>query len=401
MTRCQTRGVIGVGRMDFQFSPEEERFRQETRAWLVEHVPAWASDDSDEGGDFERRRAWHREMYDAGLVGAAWPVEYGGRGRTVVENAILQEEMVLAGAPGPVNGLGIGLCGPGILHHGSDAQRERYLRPMLTADEIWCQGYSEPGAGSDLANIQTRAELRGDRYVVNGQKTWTSQAQLADWCFALVRTDPTAKKHEGIGFLLIDMRTPGIEVRPIVQITGASEFNEVFFSDVEVPAENLVGAPTQGWQIANTVLGYERGANTLSQYAGYRRRLGSLASARREHRGPQAPELRDRLARLAIEVEILRLNSLRQLTALSRGAAPGPEASIQKLYWSELDQRFWKFGVDVQGVFGQLVAGSPHVRDRGRWQFGELNSRRFTIARGTSEIQRNIISERGLGLPRR
>ena len=393
--------MIGAGRMDFQFSPEEEQFRQETQAWLSEHVPAWASDDPGEDGDFERHRAWHREMYDAGLVGAAWPVEYGGRGRTVVENAILQEEMVLAGAPGPVNGLGIGLCGPGILHHGSDAQRERYLRPMLTADEIWCQGYSEPGAGSDLANIQTRAELRGDCYVVNGQKIWTSQAHLADWCFALVRTDPAAKKHEGIGFLLIDMRTPGIEVRPIVQITGAREFSEVFFSDVEVPASNLVGAPTQGWQIANTVLGYERGANTLSQYAGYRRRLASLVRARREHRGPQALALRDRLAQLAIEVEILRLNSLRQLTALSRGATPGPEASIQKLYWSELDQRFWKFGVDLQGTFGQLVAGSPHVRDHGRWQFGELNSRRFTIARGTSEIQRNIISERALGLPRR
>ncbi|MBW2413839.1 MAG: acyl-CoA dehydrogenase, partial [Deltaproteobacteria bacterium] len=204
-----------------------------------------------------------------------------------------------------------------------------------------------------------------------------------------------------IGFLLIDMRTPGIDVRPIVQITGVSEFNEVFFTDVEVPASNLVGAPTQGWRIANTVLGYERGANTLSQYAGYRRKLGDLFEAVRAHAGPGTAKLRDRLAQLAIEIEVLRLSSLRQLTALSRGDAPGPESSIQKLYWSELDQRFWQLGVDLQGAFGQLVATSPHARDRGRWQFGELNSKRFSIARGTSEIQRNIISERVLGLPRR
>ena len=383
--------------MDLQFSPQEERLRAETRAWLTEHLPPWAESEA----PFEQRRAWHREMYDAGLVGATWPVEYGGRDRTPVENAILQEEMVGAGVPGPVNGLGIGLCGPAILHHGSPAQRERYLRRMLTADEIWCQGYSEPGAGSDLAAIKTVGEIRGDRIVVNGQKIWTSQAQLADWCFALVRTDPDAAKHEGIGFLLIDMRTPGIEVRPIVQITGESEFNEVFFNDVEVPVENLVGAPGQGWRIANTVLGYERGANTLSQYAGYRKLFEDLVVAARAHRGVQAPELRDRLAQLAIDVEVLRLNSLRQLSQLASGDTPGPEASIQKLYWSELDQRFWKFGVDMQGAFGQLVAGSPRTRDRGRWQFGELNSKRFTIARGTSEIQRNIISERVLGLPRR
>jgi alkylation response protein AidB-like acyl-CoA dehydrogenase len=384
--------------MDFQFTPEEEKFRQETRAWLAEHVPAWAAEDSDEEADFERRRAWHREMYEAGFVGASWPVEYGGRGRTPIENAILQEEMVLAGAPGPVNGLGIGLCGPAILHHGTEAQRERYLQKILTADEIWCQGYSEPGAGSDLANIQTRAERRGDTYVVNGQKIWTSQAHLASWCFALVRTDPEAKKHEGIGFLLIDMRTPGIEVRPIVQITGAREFNEVFFTDVEVPVSNLVGESTQGWRIANTVLGYERGANTLSQYAGYRKRFSTLVDAAR---GQDSPVLRDRLAQLAIDIEVLRLNSLRQLTTLSRGDTPGPEASIQKLYWSELDQRFWQLGVELQGAYGQLVGTSPHARERGLWQWGELNSKRFTIARGTSEIQRNIISERVLGLPRR
>jgi len=398
--------------MDFEFTAEEEAYRLQVRTWLADHVPDWARDRSptDEGDDrFEQHRAWHRELYEAGYVGATWPVEFGGRGRTQVENALLQEEIVRADAPGPINGLGLGLLGPAILHHGTEEQKQRYLPSILTADELWCQGYSEPGAGSDLANIQTRAVLRDDTYVVNGQKIWTSQAQRADWCFALVRTDPEAKKHEGIGFLLIDMRTPGIDVRPIVQITGVSEFNEVFFTDVEVPASNLVGAPTQGWRIANTVLGYERGANTLSQYAGYRRKLGDLFEAVRAHAGPGTAKLRDRLAQLAIEIEVLRLSSLRQLTALSRGDAPGPsrgdapgpESSIQKLYWSELDQRFWQLGVDLQGAFGQLVATSPHARDRGRWQFGELNSKRFSIARGTSEIQRNIISERVLGLPRR
>ena len=388
-------------------TPEQAEFRETCRSWLAENRPDAPSFRIPEHAIevmTEEQRAWlcdwQKQCYEAGLVGCDYPTEYGGGGHEGFQR-IASQEMSRARVPYLINVIGLGMAAPTILHHGSEEQKKRYLPSILTADEIWCQGYSEPGAGSDLANIQTRAVLRGDTYVVNGQKIWTSQAHRADWCFALVRTDPEAKKHEGIGFLLIDMRTPGIDVRPIVQITGASEFNEVFFSDVEVPASNLIGAPTQGWRIANTVLGYERGANTLSQYAGYRRKLGELVEAVRASTGPSAAELRDRLARLAIEIEVLRLNSLRQLTALSRGETPGPESSIQKLYWSELDQRFWQFGVDLQGAFGQLVATSPRALDRGRWQFGELNSKRFSIARGTSEIQRNIISERVLGLPRR
>ncbi|MFQ5700162.1 MAG: acyl-CoA dehydrogenase family protein, partial [Myxococcota bacterium] len=392
--------------VDFDFSPEEERYRAEARAWLEAHVPPWArdvvpGDAGDEPGRFERLRAWQRELHEAGYLGVTWPVEFGGRGRTQVENAILQEELVRAGSPPIVNPLGIGLLAPALLHYGRPEQKRRFLEPMLRADEIWCQGYSEPGAGSDLASLQTRAERRGDVYVVNGQKVWTSQAHRADWCFALVRTDPDAPKHEGIGFLLLEMRSPGIEVRPIVQITGAREFNEVFFHDVEVPVENLVGAPTQGWRIANTVLGYERGANTLSQYAIYRRRLERMRAHTRTLRRPHRDVLRQRLAAAAIDVEVLRLNSLRQLTRLSRGAPPGPAASIQKLQWSEIDQRLHRLAVDIQGEYGQLAAGSPRALDGGEWQFHELNSLRFTIARGTSEIQRNIISERALGLPRR
>jgi alkylation response protein AidB-like acyl-CoA dehydrogenase len=392
--------------VDFRFSDEEEAYRREVRAWLQANVPdatAVPADAEESEGDaaFERQRTWHRTLYEAGYVGATWPVEYGGRGISAVQNAILQEELILARSPQGVNGLGIGLCGPALLHHGSDEQKARYLAPMLRGDEIWCQGYSEPGAGSDLASLATRADRDGDHWVVNGQKTWTSLAHRADWCFALVRSDPDApRKHDGIGFLLIDMRTPGIEVRPITMITGRHEFNETFFQDVRVPVENMVGEPTQGWRIANTVLSYERGANTLSQYAGYRREFERLAELARAQGGARAAVFRDRLAQLAIDVEALRLNSLRQLTALSRGEAPGSEASIQKLFWSELDQRFYRLGVDLQGAFGQLVRGDERVPYEGDFQHGEVNSRRFTIARGTSEIQRNIISERVLGLPR-
>jgi len=392
--------------MDFRFSPDEEVYRRQVRDWLEANVPHWRhetpwSDPADDDERFVRQRVWQGELYRAGYVGITWPVEYGGHGRTLVENAILQEEMVRADAPAPINSLGIGLCGPAILHHGSEDQKRRYLEPMLSGDEIWCQGYSEPGAGSDLASLATRAERRGDRYVLNGQKIWTSLARRADWCFALVRTDPDApRKHDGIGFLLIDMRTPGIQVRPIAMITGQTEFTEVFFQDVEVPVANIVGEPTQGWRIANTVLGYERGANTLSLYASYRKRFGQLAERVRGRSGPAAGVLRQRLAQVAIDVEVLRLSSLRQLTALARGEPPGTEASIQKLYWSELDQRFNRLGLDLLGASGQLAQESPRAPDDGRWQFGEVNSLRFTIARGTSEIQRNIISERVLGLPR-
>ncbi len=391
--------------MDFHFTPEQEAYRAAARAWLEAELPDWSrpgfADDAEETTRFERQRAWHRKLWQAGYVGATWPEEYGGRGLDPVSNAILQEELARAEAPPGLNPLGIGLCGPAILQHGSEAQKRRYLPRMLSAEELWCQGYSEPGAGSDLAGLSTRAELEGESYRVNGQKIWTSMADRADWCFALVRTDPSRPRHDGIGFLLIDMRTPGIEVRPITQITGAREFGEVFFSDVRVPAENLVGAPTEGWRIANTVLGYERGANTLSLYPRFRKRFERLVELGRKRRGPAAAVLRERLAQIAIEVEILRLNSLRQLSQLARGEPPGSEASIQKLYWSELENRFHRLAVDLQGAYGQLVAGSERAIDGGIWQFEELNALRFMIARGTSEIQRNIISERVLGLPRR
>ncbi len=390
--------------MDFVFTAAEEAFRREVRGWLEAHVPAWwrnpevGEDDEDQ---FERLRTWHQQLYDAGYVGAAWPKEYGGAGRTQVENAILQEELVKMQAPPTVNGLGIGLCGPALIHHGTEAQRERFLRPMLRAEEMWCQGYSEPGAGSDLANVQTRAVLRGDRYVVNGQKIWTSQAHRADWNFCLVRTDPDAPKHGGIGFLLIDMKSPGIEVQPILQINGQRGFSQVFYQDVEVPAANMVGKPTEGWRVANTVLGYERGAGTLSRSAAFQRSLSDLIKLARERRRTGDPRVRQQIAQHAIEVEILRLHGLRQLTALARGESHGPESSIQKVYYSELDQRVSRTGNDLLGPYGQLWRDSRLAPWEGRWGTREISTRAGSIYSGTNQIQRNIIAERVLGLPRR
>ncbi len=396
--------------MDFTFSEIEEAYRAEVRSWLAQNIPDWWRDaDPDErAGDdyFEQHRAWHRELYHAGHVGITWPVEFGGQGRTQVENAILQQELARAEAPPTVNGSGIGLCGLALMHHGSPEQREEHLLPMLRAERIWCQGYSEPGAGSDLANLQTRAELVGDRYIVNGQKIWTSGAHHADWIFCLVRTDPEAERHGGIGFLLIDMKSPGIEVRPLVQITGNRDFNETFFTDVEVPAENIVGEPTEGWRVSNTVLSYERGANTLSRYLAYERsmdRIADLARQTKRHgrRASEDPVFRQDFAQTAMEVEILRLSSLRSLSLLAQGEKPGPESSTTKLYRSELDHRLSRLGNSLTGPYGQLWKGTARAVDRGHWGQRQLQSCGGTIAAGTSEIQRNIISERVLGLPRR
>ncbi len=388
--------------MDFKFTEAEEAYRAEVRAWLADNVPDWWQPGMDADQiDFEDLRGWHQKLFDAGYVGSSWPKEYGGQDRSQVENALLQAELVEAGAPPTVNGLGIGLCGPALIHHGTDAQRKRFLRPMLRAEEMWCQGYSEPGAGSDLANVQTRAELRGDHYVVNGQKTWTTGAHHADWNFCLVRSDPDAVKHGGIGFLLIDMHSPGIDVQPIVQINRATGFSEVFYTNVEVPAENMVGQPTEGWRVANTVLGYERGAGLLSQSAGFRRQLGDLIGLSRSRGASVDPNVRQDIARLAIDVEILRLNGLRQLSVLARGGTHGPESSIAKIYWSELEQRLARAANDMLGPYGQLDAGSRLAPEQGRWGLREISSRASSIYSGTNQIQRNIISERVLGLPRR
>lgn len=397
--------------MDFAFSAAEEAFRAELRAWLdaelAAHRAEWPASDDEftlhPDRSFEACLAWHRRLHRGGWVGIAWPRAYGGRGATLVEQMIFQEEMVRAGAPPGVNTIGLMLAGPGIMEWGTEAQRRRFLPPILAADEIWCQGFSEPGAGSDLAALRTRAVLDGDTFRVTGQKVWTSNAHRSQWCLLLVRTAPEAPKHEGISCLLVDMRSPGIVVRPLVQLTGDAEFNEVFFDDVRVPRDQLLGPLHGGWKVAVSVLMHERtGLGSLTHLRHFTRRLLDLA---RRTPAPEAPASRDPVVRQAlaqcwIEAEVLRLTGLRSLTRRLRGEPPGPEGSVLKLAFSEAYVRMAETAGGILGPAAQLWRGAPRAPDGGRWAFQTLFARRFAIAGGTSEIQRSIIGERVLGLPR-
>jgi alkylation response protein AidB-like acyl-CoA dehydrogenase len=391
--------------MELTLTPEDRAFRDELRDFLARerpndwNHPAGANYFEVCASEFERMRAWHRKLYDNRFIGITWPEEYGGRNAPAHQEAIVADELTRAGAPPSVNMLGITLCAPALLHYGSAAQKERHLRKLLSGEEIWCQGYSEPGSGSDLASLRTRAELQGDHYVVNGQKVWTTDGQYADWMFCLVRTEPDAPRHKGIGFLLIDVRSPGVDVRPLRQITGGSEFCEVFFNDVVVPRDNMVGHPTQGWEIANTVLGYERGTQALSSSASFDADFALLLADLKSRGASVDPEVRQRAAQLKIELAVLRLVALQTLARMRSGAAPGPEASMGKLCKSELEQKLYSFAVDQQGPYAALWEGA-HARDGGRWQGLMLWARAATIYAGASEIQRNIIAQRVLGLPR-
>ncbi|HZR80019.1 MAG TPA: acyl-CoA dehydrogenase family protein [Candidatus Binatia bacterium] len=391
--------------MEITLSDQDRAFRDEVRDFLAREIPKdWGHAPGTQyfeitEREFPRLRAWQRKLFDARLIGITWPREYGGRGAPPFHDAILHDEMTRAGAPPTVNMLGITLCGPALLHHGSDAQKERYLAKMLSAEEIWCQGYSEPGSGSDLASLRTRAELHGDHYIVNGQKVWTTDGQYADWIFCLVRTDASAPKHRGIGFLLIDMHSPGVEVRPLRQLTGGSEFCEVFFNDVAVPRHNMVGEPTQGWEIANTVLGYERGTQALTSSSAFDADFERLVAELRDDGRARDPKIRQRAADLKIDLALLRLICLKTLAAMRDGKAPGSEASMVKLWKSEVEQKLYGFSVDVQGPYGAVYEGDRAVA-AGHWQWRMLWSRAATIYAGTSEVQRNIIAQRVLGLPR-
>ncbi len=388
--------------MDLTYSPAEEGFRSDLRAWLTANPPGPEPESLDAWVAYGKD--WQRRLFEAGWCGVHWPAEYGGRGASVIEQILFEEEMARAQAPLLINLAGLTMGGPVLIAHGTEAQKQRHLKRILAADEIWCQGFSEPNAGSDLAALKTRAVLDGDSFVVNGQKVWTSFARYADWCMLLVRTDPEAPKHRGITFLLVDMRSPGISVRPLRQISGEDDFNEVFFEDVRVPRANVIGAINGGWDIAITTLMHERQTLTFSRQLQSRRALHDLlALARRPTRG--APLARDPLARqqLAaayIDSEAMRYTALRNLTRVLRGGVPGPEGSIEKLFWSEMYQRMLEGALALQGPFGQLMQGSPHAVDDGRWGHLMLYSRGRTIAAGSSEIQRNIIAERVLGLPR-
>jgi len=388
--------------MDLQLTEQHLKFRDELRAWLKANLERpWREEVRDpkatEDSLVELRREWQRKLYKAGYLGMGWPAEWGGRGATEVEQAIFEEEIARADAPQVPNFLGIGLLGPALIHHGSEEQRRRFIPPMLSADEIWCQGFSEPGAGSDLAALRMSARLDGAHFVLNGQKIWTTFGPWADWIFVLCRTD-ASDRYGGISFVLCKLDTPGVTVRRLRQITGESEFGEVFFEDARVPKENLVGQIGEGWRIAMTVLAYERGAMSLAFAARFERDVQRLAQACKEI-GRTDAAAREKLARLLVENEVMRANGLRNLANLADGKKPGPESSIEKLVWSEFDKRFRETALDILGAGGQLLRSSATARDDVDWEREFLWSRAGTIYSGSSEIQRNIIAKRVLNLP--
>jgi alkylation response protein AidB-like acyl-CoA dehydrogenase len=395
--------------MDLRPSPAEEAFRQEIRSWLAGHLPAgWGTPAFRAPRSAEEKvafaKAWQRTLHEGGWAGLAWPREYGGRGATAVEQLIFSEEYAAARAPDLIDiGVGPALVGPTLIHCGTEAQKRRFLRPILSGEEIWCQGFSEPNAGSDLAAVRTRAELRGDEAVITGQKIWTSYAQFADWCILLARTDPDAPKHKGLTFFLVDMKSPGITVRPLVEMTGVAWFNEVFFDEVRVPRINVVGAVNEGWRVAIATLMHERRGS--APHTRLRRELEEImALARRlERQGRPAaadPCVRQQLAQHFIEIEALKYTAYRHVSALARGESPGPAGSIFKLLWSELDMRMKETAIALAGPYAAVSAGSPQAIDGGKWQHEYLWSRAASIYAGTSEVQRNIIAQRVLGLPR-
>ena len=391
--------------MDFDFTPEQEAFRKEVRAWLEANLPdelrgrSFAASRGDVE-DVRKLRAWQKTMADAGYVGMDWPREFGGRGATFVDMVLLYQEMARAESPQILNRGGVSMLGPTLMKYGTPAQQQRFLRRILTAEDLWCQGFSEPNAGSDLANLQTRAVLDGDHFVVNGQKVWTSLGHVADWCFLLVRTDPTAAKHKGISFLLVDMKTPGITVRPLRQMTGEAEFNETFFDNVRVPAENLVGRVNEGWGVAITTLAYERDLLTFIRHISLRNALHRLVKLVRERGRAADPVIRQKVAALWIGEQALQLNAYRSLTRILRGGQPGPEGSTSKLFWSHLDQELAQVATEVIGSASQLGGGSSWPPDDGQWQFYALLAQASGIRAGTTEILKNILGERVLGLPK-
>lgn len=393
--------------MDLNLSPEEIKFRDELRSWLAANVPKDWDERREESLEsrFDYLKRWQHKLYEGGWAGISWPKEYGGRGASLMQQVIFWQEMALAQAPPLANVLGLGIIGPTIIHFGTEAQKKRYLAKILSAEEIWCQGFSEPDAGSDLANVRCEAHLDGDHYVINGQKVWNSYGWAADWCELVVRTDPNVPKHKGLTVLLVDMKSAGVDVRPLRQMTGETEFNELFFHDVRVPAANVVGKVNEGWSVAMGTLMHERGTFGAGLQITYKRnmeRLINLArtTQRNGHPAAQDPIIRQKLAQCYAEIEIMRLNQMRAFSRISSTGVPGPEGSIQKIFWSELNQRFQQIAQELLGAFGQLEAGDHHAIDNGMWAYGYLRTRGNTIEAGTSEIQRSIIGHFVLGLPK-
>jgi alkylation response protein AidB-like acyl-CoA dehydrogenase len=395
--------------MDLNLSPAEREFRDGLRAWLAKTLkPDWRVELANCEGQrehFDYLLAWQRKVYEGGWAGISWPKEYGGRGASLMEQVIFTEEMARASAPTMPGILGLALVGPTLINFGTPAQKKRYLEKILSGEEIWCQGFSEPNAGSDLASLRTEARLDGDHFVVNGQKVWTSYGWASDWCELVVRTDTEAPKHKGLTVLLVDMKSPGVEVRPLRQMTGETEFNELFFADVKVPVENVVGKINDGWNVALGTLMHERATLGAGMQIVYKRNFDRLVELSRtiERDGKPAcedPIVRQKLGQAYAEIEIMRLNQLRAFSRINSSGVPGPEGSIQKIYWSELNQRFQQIAQEVLGLYGQLTKEAPGAIDEGQWGYGFLRARGNTIEAGTSEIQRLILGHFVLGLPK-
>lgn len=376
--------------MDLTLNDSETAFRDEVREWLEANHPG-----QEPAGDLEAfrfRREWQKQMHEAGWAGISWPKEFGGRGATLVEQAIFAGEMARADAPSPANILGLVMGGPVIMAHGTDEQKERWLEPILSGEEIWCQGFSEPESGSDLASLKTKAVKDGDGWRATGQKVWTTFAHESKWCMLVARTDQEAAKHKGLTYFICDMEQEGVEIRPLVQITGEAEFNEVFFEGAYIPDENVVGGEGNGWMVAITTLMNERAGLGGGAAVAVSRDLGRLIAMIKEHDLQDDPIIRQKVADLSIRTEALRLGGMRALTAQMRTGIPGPEGSIGKWEWAKLNQDLAELACDILGPEGLSKEGS--------WTYKMLRSRANSIEGGTTEVMKNIIAERVLGLPR-
>ena len=388
--------------MDLRFSEEDENFRREVVAWLEENLSGefaavrGRGGTGDEGSLIEERKAWERRLGEGGWIGIGWPKESGGRGLPLTQQVIFYEEYARAGGPGRIGHMSEGLLAPTVIAYGTEEQKQRILPPILKGEEIWCQGYSEPNAGSDLANVQTKARLEGDEWVIDGQKVWTSWAEWADWCFVVCRTDPDSQRHKGLSYLLVPMKGKGIEIRPIIQITGDAEFSEVFFDGARTAKENILGAPGEGWKVALATLSFERGASTLGQQMGFRSELGQIIEAAKRNGRAEDPVIRQRLADAWIGLEIQRYNALRTLS--DSGEAANRAAMITKIFWATWHRSLGKLAMDVLGPESEIAAEAPYELTKLQRMY--LVTRSDTIYAGSNQIQRNIISERTLEMPR-
>jgi alkylation response protein AidB-like acyl-CoA dehydrogenase len=388
--------------MDLRDLPADRAFRAEVREFLASAVVGEFAALGGRGGSgdetygFETRLKWERVLADAGWTCLGWPTDYGGRGASITEQVIFNEEYTRALAPGRVSILGEGLLGPTLIHYGTEAQKQRFLPPIREGTELWCQGYSEPDAGSDLANVKTKAVRDGNEWVITGQKVWTSLAHQSDWCFVVCRTDPESQRHKGLSYLLVPMDQPGVEIRPITQLTRTSEFNEVFFDGARTHADNVVGGVGEGWKVALATLSFERGVALLGFQLSFVRELDRIIAAAQANGRSRDPVMRQRLARAHAELTIMRYNTLRSLSGVDGPVAP-PEASIAKLYWGTWHRRLGELALDVLGPYATVIDAAPY--ELGEFQRSFLFSRSETIYGGSNQIQRNIIGERVLGLP--